>query len=80
MDVENEIKNLKEAEKQTSPWSTWCCYLPLDASVATFCGLALVVIGLVWLFSTFGLLTAVFTLFWPLLFICLGLFWLLSAA
>lgn len=80
MDIDSEIKQLKEAEEEQSenPATFFCC-LPRNTSSATFCGTVLLLIGGLWLLNTLGVIAARLSLIWPLLLICLGLFWLIHA-
>lgn len=80
MDVDTEIKNLKkEEQQQTQQRATGCCCLPGNANVPSFCGFALLAVGGAWLLSSLGMFTAGLSLIAPLLFIYLGLFWLVRA-
>ena len=71
MDVDQEIKELKE-EEQLRSYPLCCCW-PSSDSGLRFWGLFLIAVGGVWLLSNLGV-TAV--IFWPLFVIGLGLFYL----
>lgn len=74
MDVEKEIRQLKEQQQRALV--PVCCW-PTSAEGRTFWGLALLLIGTVWLLDSVGLAAA---LLWPLLFIGVGFFLLLRRA
>ena len=75
MDVEKEVRQLKEQQKRVV--APVCCCWPRGAAGRTFWGAALLLIGTLWLLDSLGLAAA---LLWPLLFIGLGLFLLLRRA
>jgi hypothetical protein len=75
MDIDKEINELKEEEKQEQIVQVWSCW-PSTSSAGRFWGVLLVVIGGIWLLGNFGL---AMTLLWPLFFIGLGLFYLSRA-
>ena len=75
MDVEQEIKELKEEVKQQERYPVYTCW-PISASGWRLCGLVLVALGAFWLLGNAGLAE---TVLWPLLFIGLGLFYLSRA-
>ena len=72
MDIDKEINELKEEEKQQRIVQVWSCW-PTDTHAGRFWGVLLVLLGGIWLLGNFGL---AITLLWPLFFICIGLFYL----
>lgn len=75
MDVEKEVKQLKEQQQRIV--APICCCWPRSAAGRTFWGAALLLVGAVWLLDSLGVAAA---LLWPLLFIGLGVFLLLRKA
>lgn len=75
MDIEQEIKELKEEEKRQERNPVYSC-CSVGSNAWKFWGVALVVIGSIWLLGNLGLAA---TVLWPLLFIGLGLFYLSRA-
>jgi uncharacterized membrane protein len=75
MNVDKEIKELKEEEHRQQNYPLCCCW-PSSSSGLNFWGLFLVVVGSIWLLSNIGFAAVIV---WPLFFIGLGLFYLSRA-
>lgn len=73
MDVDKEIKDLKEEENRQRDYHPLYCCWPQSNSGLKFWGLFLVVVGGIWLLSNLGITAAII---WPLFFIGLGLFYI----
>jgi hypothetical protein len=84
MDVKSKIEELKEEEqsmleKEGAPRDErfvmvcWPFCAPAGRGAATFCGLGLLIIGLMWLTGSWA------TYLWPLIFIALGIYFLSQA-